>query len=585
MNFEEFITTYPPSDNTKTPLIDIALGVPEGSRNTDATSIVGSLLVRYEPELWEFVVWPLFKAWNLTCNPPQDEKVIRSMYERFSKQELSKRAQLPVASYKSQYVMQHNQLQKYTVLQFTDEELQHIIQADHIEDLATEDGATGIEWFWKGYIARGLKTELSAFWKAGKTTLIIELLRSLVSGQPFVGLETKKIKVYLISEETKIAWIDRRIKKELKGFDVKCKPFKRKLNRIEWERYLEKLATECKEKSYNLVIFDTLSDFWPVFKEEDAIDVKDALRPLNYLTEAGLGVLLVHHSSRKGEREGGMGRGSGALPADVDIIVDLVRFDPGNDHDNRRILKGGNSRFDETPRELVIQLTDTGYAAVGGSKAEVFKEENLQTLLAMLPESPKNTTVGNLIENWQGDGKVPDKGTFSRWLNILEKRGEAGRVSQGGNKPDLWHQCVAPQTINGATQSENEANSVALQVTSNKEATQPTGSLTPYDELSSRERYYADDKIVEKYQSKISVLGVPKDKVTNPNYCLWCGELATNFKDELSIKEFGISGLCQVCQDKSFKNSPEPKDKNEVASSRAVVTQSVDEQTKQTEDE
>ena len=31
--------------------------------------------------------------------------------------------------------------------------------------------------------------------------------------------------------------------------------------------------------------------------------------------------------------------------------------------------------------------------------------------------------------------------------------------------------------------------------------------------------------------------------------CAWCGEPATDFTDELSQKEFGISGMCQGCQD------------------------------------
>ena len=34
--------------------------------------------------------------------------------------------------------------------------------------------------------------------------------------------------------------------------------------------------------------------------------------------------------------------------------------------------------------------------------------------------------------------------------------------------------------------------------------------------------------------------------------CVKCGEAAVDFKDELSKKEFGISGLCQACQDGIF---------------------------------
>lgn len=34
--------------------------------------------------------------------------------------------------------------------------------------------------------------------------------------------------------------------------------------------------------------------------------------------------------------------------------------------------------------------------------------------------------------------------------------------------------------------------------------------------------------------------------------CVACGEAATEFTDELSKKEFSISGMCQDCQDGFF---------------------------------
>lgn len=34
--------------------------------------------------------------------------------------------------------------------------------------------------------------------------------------------------------------------------------------------------------------------------------------------------------------------------------------------------------------------------------------------------------------------------------------------------------------------------------------------------------------------------------------CSWCGKPATEFRDELSRKEYTISGFCQECQDEVF---------------------------------
>ena len=34
--------------------------------------------------------------------------------------------------------------------------------------------------------------------------------------------------------------------------------------------------------------------------------------------------------------------------------------------------------------------------------------------------------------------------------------------------------------------------------------------------------------------------------------CVICGNDAIHFDDEISRKEYGISGMCQTCQDKTF---------------------------------
>jgi hypothetical protein len=48
------------------------------------------------------------------------------------------------------------------------------------------------------------------------------------------------------------------------------------------------------------------------------------------------------------------------------------------------------------------------------------------------------------------------------------------------------------------------------------------------------------------------------------NGCVKCGESAMDFRDELSKKEFGISGFCQSCQDDIFGGPDEDDMKDEV---------------------
>ena len=43
-----------------------------------------------------------------------------------------------------------------------------------------------------------------------------------------------------------------------------------------------------------------------------------------------------------------------------------------------------------------------------------------------------------------------------------------------------------------------------------------------------------------------------REECIKNNKCTWCGGEAKNFKDDMSEKEYTISGYCQKCQNKTF---------------------------------
>jgi len=64
---------------------------------------------------------------------------------------------------------------------------------------------------------------------------------------------------------------------------------------------------------------------------------------------------------------------------------------------------------------------------------------------------------------------------------------------------------------------------------------------------------------VEATLEKISMLLYGRSRlncITN-DICVMCGSVAKKFRDEISRKEFAISGLCQKCQDKIFDEQEE----------------------------
>ena len=50
-----------------------------------------------------------------------------------------------------------------------------------------------------------------------------------------------------------------------------------------------------------------------------------------------------------------------------------------------------------------------------------------------------------------------------------------------------------------------------------------------------------------------NAFGRTRSAAITSNACVICGKQAVRFKDELSRREYAISGMCQECQDKTFQ--------------------------------
>ena len=61
-------------------------------------------------------------------------------------------------------------------------------------------------------------------------------------------------------------------------------------------------------------------------------------------------------------------------------------------------------------------------------------------------------------------------------------------------------------------------------------------------------------KVLEDFLDEVSEkqFGIKRSIAIGTGICTTCGQEANMFKDVLSVKEYRISGMCQVCQDKVF---------------------------------
>jgi hypothetical protein len=306
------------------------------------------------------------------------------------------------------------------------------IESDAWQPLSvTELGSTEPpSWLWDGYVAKGYITLFTGLWKSGKTTLLSYLAREMEEGG-FLGTEVFPGKLLLVTEEPESKWGERQERLELgDNLRIISRPFKGRSDRRTWIEFVNHLARLVEDEGYDLVIIDALPNFWPVLEEERAGPVLDAVVPFQAVAQAGAAVVLCNHPAKSDGGVGNASRGSGALPAFVDFILEFRLYDPEHADDPKRRLSCV-SRFDESRRELVLELTAEGYRGVG-TRAEAKREDRLPLLIGLLPKEPPGLKADEIREEWNSkDLPKPGLPTLNRDLAAAVEEGTLTKLGQG----------------------------------------------------------------------------------------------------------------------------------------------------------
>ena len=297
-------------------------------------------------------------------------------------------------------------------------------------------GAVGLRWLWHGYLAPGVVTLLSSQWKTGKTTLTAVLLSRLKAGGDFAGLPLAAGRAVVLSEEPAGQWVRRGGKLDLEEHvGWYCRPFRGRPRPGQWEALLERVGEEAAERGVSLAVVDPLAAFFPGKSENDACAMLDALAPLQRLAARGLAVLTLHHPEKKEPGDGPSGRGSGALLGCADVLVERRWYRRAGEADRRRRLVA-LSRFDETPRQLVVELNAEGtdYLSHGDFAAAEFASR-WGELRELLRPAERKLTRREIYRAWPAEGR-PDPGSLYRWLRRAVAEGLLRQDGDGrGGRP------------------------------------------------------------------------------------------------------------------------------------------------------
>jgi hypothetical protein len=303
------------------------------------------------------------------------------------------------------------------------------------------DDAPSTQWLWHGLLAAGKLTLLTSLWKSGKTTLLAHLLARRRGGGEFLNMEVAPGASLVVSEESRDLWADRAHRHQLgQEFGVLTRPFTGRPTFADLDQLNAQLVALKAQRGLDLVIFDSLAMFLPSRNENSADVMVNALAPFLALADAGLSVFLLHHPSKGDPPLGQAARGSGALLASVDIFLEM-RHPGGNPFTRRRKLTAW-SRFRETPRQLLIELSPDGltYTRLADASEEFHTGWDAIAQLLALAATP--LTRQEIRANWLPGTPKPHDTTLWRWLDRAVELGLAERTGRG-TKDDAFRYGVA----------------------------------------------------------------------------------------------------------------------------------------------
>lgn len=308
------------------------------------------------------------------------------------------------------------------------------------------DGALAVgDWLWQGYIVAGGITLLTSRWKIGKTTLLTVLLQRLRTGGELAGLSVAPASVCVLSEESASLWRRRGERFDF-GSTTRfcCRPFVTKPSHEQWARLVDRLRGELSDGPRSLLVVDTLAALMPAGVEANPDGLLHALKPLQSLAESGAAVLVLHHPAKRSRQPGLAARGTGALSAAADVLIEMSGL-AGVPEDDRRRRLAAWSRYDETPRELIVELTADGLdyrtSAADPPVADVDQEQEraLTLIHGVLERTARQQTRESLVRQWP-DRRVPSAATVWRWLETGVARGLFERQGSGRRgSPHRYH--------------------------------------------------------------------------------------------------------------------------------------------------
>lgn len=298
----------------------------------------------------------------------------------------------------------------------------------NVEDYLA-DVPDSVPWAAEPFAYFGGVTMLAGIWKGGKSEFVAQLARARESAEPFLGRTIPNGPTLYVTEEGGIP-VKHKVGDlhALRILDRRTAT----LHGLTFDGVLASVTAYCKASpTPAVVIVDTWAIWCDVEDENDAVQATAAIGKMTALAqETGAAVVLVHHVRKDGGTHGRGIRGSGALPATVDIFGTLDYADGGGPTD--RTLKLEGRVIDPMELHLTYDTDARRYGMLdSGSRAQTEADVWLQDF----PLSGDGLTMADVEGRWELS-RSPTRRRVDKLLKLGRMRRAVCKARDG--KADAW---------------------------------------------------------------------------------------------------------------------------------------------------
>lgn len=245
--------------------------------------------------------------------------------------------------------------------------------------------------------------------KTGKTTFILDIVRQLLTGDPWCELPTKKSAVIYLTEQSPMSFNTELQLAGIKGGAMKVL-YHLEATRFGWLSIAQKVVEWGQRFEAGLVVVDTLPRWADLAGEgENQAGSAKIISALEPVLATGCSLALVFHSGKDGDNRSieNAIRGSSAWGGAVDQIYRLRR-PQGNQRDNCRVLESSGRYNHVIAEKLGLRFVDDRYEITSRKEVEKVASGAINRILDALPRNPENAdTLSELLEKSEvGRGTV-----------------------------------------------------------------------------------------------------------------------------------------------------------------------------------